>query len=93
MAKSTISTVAPYDVSFEPGDLIPNVVFSPEGGTLSKKEGKMLGKADRLLSGSPELLCRACGWTTYHELCSSYLPRLRMFHTRTDSGLWRMGDD
>lgn len=93
MAKSTISTVAPYDVSFEPGDLIPNVVFSPEGGTLSKKEGKMLGKADRLLSGSPELLCRACGWTTYHELCSSYLPRLRMLHTRQNSGLWHMGND
>ncbi|KAH7410475.1 kinase-like domain-containing protein [Phaeosphaeria sp. MPI-PUGE-AT-0046c] len=85
--------MAPYDVRFEPKDLIPNVVFSPEGGTLSEKEEKMLGKAERGLRGSPELLCRACGWTTYHELCSSYFPRLRMFHTTQTAGLWQMGND
>jgi hypothetical protein len=81
------------DIAFKPEDLIPNVVFSPEGGTLSADEAKKLGDADRILSGPPELLCRACGWTTYNELTSSYLPRLRMFHSRQDSGLWRMGND
>ncbi|KAH7407090.1 kinase-like domain-containing protein [Phaeosphaeria sp. MPI-PUGE-AT-0046c] len=85
--------MAPYDIAFRPEDLMPNVVFSPEGGTLSEDDAKRLGKADRSLGGSPELLCRACGWTTYHELCSSYLPRLRMYHVRPNSGLWQMGND
>lgn len=87
--------MAQYDISFQPENLIPNVVFSPEGGNLSEDEGKRLGEADRLLQGPPELLCRACGWTSYHELCSSYLPRLRLFrlHVRRNSALWQMGND
>jgi hypothetical protein len=39
------------------------------------------------------VLCRACGWTAYNECTSSYLPRLRVFHTRANSGLWVMGND
>lgn len=86
--------MAPYDLSFQPEDLIPNVVFSPEGEPLTEAEGKQLGETKRMLSSrSGELLCRACGWTTYHELCSSYLPSLRMFHVRHNSGLWQMGND
>jgi hypothetical protein len=87
--------MAPYDIGFRPEDLIPNIVFSPEGGTLTKDDEKKLqvSEADRCEHGDPELLCRACGWTTYHELCTSYLPRLRMFHVRENAGLWHMGND
>jgi hypothetical protein len=88
--------MAPYDIGFRPEDLIPNVVFSPEGGTLTKDDAKKLGEAQRWLKGHPdeaELLCRACGWNAYHELVTAYLPRLRIFHTRANAGLWHMGND
>jgi hypothetical protein len=88
--------MAPYDLGFEPKDLIPNIVFSPEGGTLTKDDAKKLGEAERWLScraDDSELLCRACGWTAYHELCNPYLPRMRVFHVRENAGLWHMGND
>ncbi|KAF2833706.1 hypothetical protein CC86DRAFT_442094 [Ophiobolus disseminans] len=40
-----------------------------------------------------EVLCRACGWNSYHECCAGYLPRLRVFYTGLNSGLWHMGND
>ena len=39
------------------------------------------------------VLCRACGWNEYNELTSSYLPRLRVAHTRGNDGMWNMGPD
>jgi hypothetical protein len=91
----------PHKLSFEPEDLIPNSVFSPEGGTLSEEEYQKVGDAKRWLEDVRrpdgqihiEELCRACGWTTEHELGSSYLPRLRILHSRGNSGLWFMGND
>lgn len=41
--------------------------------------------------GTPVVeLCPACGWTTY-EQAFSYLPRVRIFHTRENAGLWSLG--
>jgi hypothetical protein len=68
------------DLTFQPKELIPEVVFKPAGMELSAEDTKTLegvrhGKANSV----PKLLCRACGWTTYNELTCSYLPRLRVF--------------
>jgi len=35
-------------------------------------------------------LCSACGWTTYDRR-GSYLPRVRIVHTRGSMGLWSLG--
>lgn len=85
--------MAPYDIGFRPEDLIPNIVFSPDGTTLSEEDEKKLGEAEQRMRGKKELLCRACGWNTYHELATNYLPRLRLFHVRQNAGLWYMGND
>jgi hypothetical protein len=80
------------DLTFQPKELIPEVVFQPAGTELSAEDMKKL-KGVRYWEETREPLCRACGWTTYNELTCSYLPRLRVFHTRGDSGLWTMGND
>jgi hypothetical protein len=80
------------DLTFQPKELIPEVVFQPAGTELSAEDTKKL-KGVRYWEETRESLCRACGWTTYNELTCSYLPRLRVFHTRGDSGLWTMGND
>ncbi|KAK5444187.1 hypothetical protein LTS15_010540 [Exophiala xenobiotica] len=38
-----------------------------------------------------EELCSACGWTSYEQSCTSYLPRIRIMHARDNTGLWSMG--
>ncbi|TVY91394.1 hypothetical protein LAWI1_G005185 [Lachnellula willkommii] len=38
-------------------------------------------------------LCRACGWSTYNELTSSYDPRIKIFDTRDNIGLWAIGSN
>jgi hypothetical protein len=85
--------MAPHDISFQPEDLIPNVVFSPENGILTPEDRKKLGNPLPQPGIDNPVLCRACGWTAYNECCSSYLPRLRIFHTRANGGLWVMGND
>ena len=74
--------MAPNDLSFRPQDLIPTVVFSPERGILTAEDKKKLGKSVSIPPRDNLVLCRACGWTAYNECTSSYLPRLRVFHTR-----------
>jgi hypothetical protein len=85
--------MAPHDLSFQPEDLIPTVVFSPERGILTAKDKNKLGNSVSIPPRDNLVLCRACGWTAYNECTSSYLPRLRVFHTRGNSGLWVMGND
>lgn len=41
-------------------------------------------------SGYKEL-CRSCGWDSYHELCTSYTSRIRVFHAHDNMGLWQIG--
>jgi hypothetical protein len=79
--------------TLQPKDFIPDILFSPEGATLSEDDQKHLKDAQVYLRGTNDLLCRACGWTAYNELTSSYLPRVRICHTRDNSGLWNMGVD
>jgi hypothetical protein len=33
-------------------------------------------------------LCWVCGWTERHQIFSSYCPRVKIFHTRHNMGLW-----
>jgi hypothetical protein len=83
-----------YDIHYGPGDLIPNVVYNKTEAKLTAEEKETLkGTIHTYDSMVPRQLCRACGWTNYHECCSSYLPRLRVFHTRGTRGLWQMGND
>lgn len=36
-------------------------------------------------------LCWACGWNTCNEINSRYGPRVKIFHTRDNKGLWAIG--
>ena len=36
-------------------------------------------------------LCWSCGWNVDHQLHSSYGSRIRIFHTRDNTGLWAIG--
>jgi hypothetical protein len=83
----------PPSTVLRPEDLIPEVIFSPERAVLSADDQEKLKNPQIWLRGTEDLLCRACGWNTYAELTSSYLPRLRILHTRANSGLWNLGVD
>jgi hypothetical protein len=79
------------DLHFQPKDLIPDVLFTPAGTEMTAEEKKKYEGVKPYACPKQEL-CRACGWDTQHE-GSSYLPRLRVFHTRPNGGLWNMGND
>jgi hypothetical protein len=86
--------MAPYDMDYRVETLIPNVVCGKYGTKLSSEQEETLKNVEA--NYNPSLnrqLCRACGWTDRHELTSSYLPRLRINHTRANAGLWAMGND
>jgi hypothetical protein len=86
----------PHDLSFRPEDLIPNVVFRPNGilDPLSAEDKEKLGDVGSVSTPvEPYVLCRSCDWNTEHEKRSSYLSRLRIVHTRANAGLWTMGND
>jgi hypothetical protein len=82
-----------YDTKalFGPEDIYPDIVFTAGGTELTADEKEK--RKDVKEGGRPvQQLCTACGWTTYHQR-SSYLPRLRIVHTRPNSGLWEMGNE
>jgi hypothetical protein len=81
------------DRHFRPKDLIPDAVFIPAGTELSAEDKQKFEGVRNWADHRTEELCRACGWDSYHELTSSYLPRLRIFRARLNSGLWVMGND
>ncbi|KAF1844469.1 kinase-like protein [Cucurbitaria berberidis CBS 394.84] len=86
--------MAPYDLHYQPKDLIPNAVYMASDPELSIEEKETIKGVVNIFSPADNReLCRACGWNHKHELCSSYLPRLRVSHTRENSGLWTMGND
>jgi hypothetical protein len=76
-----------------PTDFIPDLLFSPEQAVLTAEDRKKLGNVQSRMVDDDVQLCRACGWSTYNELTSSYLPRLRIAHTRGNQGLWNMGSE
>jgi hypothetical protein len=81
------------DLTFQPKELIPEVVFEPAGTELSAEDAKKL-KGVRYIEEETEELCRACGWTTYNELTSSYLTYLGFECFKrggiVDCGRWEM---
>jgi hypothetical protein len=82
-----------FDLSFQPENLIPTVIFSQEKEILTAEDRKKLRIVVSIPPVDNPVLCRACGWTAYHEGTSSYLSRLRVFHTRGNSGLLVMQND
>jgi hypothetical protein len=87
-----------FELDFSPDALIPNLVCRPlnDDGTytpLSAEQAETLKGVSEVYQMKRETLCRACGWNTYHECTSSYLPRLRVQHTRANGGMWVMGND
>lgn len=77
-----------YDPSHPEGsfELAPGNRRLPE-------EWKQLGWT---ANSGPELfpthyeLCSACGWSSYDQT-GSYLPRVKIMHTRFNSGIWSLG--
>jgi hypothetical protein len=86
--------MAPYDLHYQPKDLIPNVVYLAHDAEPSAEEKETLNGVElRYPHDSIDILCRSCGWHTYNETTSSYLSRLRVQHTRANACLWTMGKD
>jgi hypothetical protein len=86
--------MAPYDLDYRVETLIPNIICGQHGTKLSPEQEETLINVKVYYDPSENRqLCRACGWTDKHELTSSYLPRLRINHTRANAGLWTMGND
>jgi hypothetical protein len=79
------------DSHFRPQDIYPDIVFHPAGTDLTAEEKEKVKDVD--VWGIPKTpLCTACGWNTFHQR-SSYIPRLQIFHTRPNEGLWTMGNE
>lgn len=53
---------------------------------LRAKQGRPAVEENRLTETHE--ICSACGWTNYHQIHSSYSPRVRIHHTRQNMGLW-----
>jgi hypothetical protein len=83
-----------YELDFRPENLIPDIVYGELDGKLSADEKKTLeGVISDIDTIEPQTLCRACGWNSYLELTSSYLPRLHIEQSHGNKGFWTMGND
>lgn len=85
--------MAPFDKSFHPTALVPDLIPFTSTSVLTAEEEERLKGVTMNYNCKPVQLCRACHWTSRHELNGSYLPRLHIQYTRKSGGLWSMGND
>lgn len=74
-----------------PEKIYRDLIYSPDDGLSDelwekRKELKTLGT-----DPGDEELCWSCGWSAYSELTSSYGSRIRIIHTRANTGIWEVG--
>ncbi|CBX97088.1 hypothetical protein IAQ61_007969 [Plenodomus lingam] len=94
MAAREINTLADFDFHFHPTDRIRGLIDQTFGVPLPDEVEKKLDESRSTLNPLDiRELCRSCGWNDKHELGSSYISRLGVFHTRGNRGLWVMGND
>jgi hypothetical protein len=74
-----------------PTAIYPDLIFSPIDG-LPREHTEEFENIQTISQGTSQELCRACGWNTYHELTSSYIPRIRIGYTRVGTGLGLLWD-
>ncbi|TVY35264.1 hypothetical protein LOCC1_G008110 [Lachnellula occidentalis] len=65
------------------------LVWAPNG----KIPDELRPQREAMVHYDPEMheLCWACGWSSYNEITSSYGPRVKIFHTRDNIGMWAIG--
>ncbi|CZR54137.1 uncharacterized protein PAC_04020 [Phialocephala subalpina] len=80
-----------------PEKIYKNLIYAPNGITpdelLEKRKGVIKGfnvVYDGVNFADKEL-CWSCGWTVYNELLASYGSRIRIIHTRGNTGIWEVG--
>jgi serine/threonine protein kinase len=75
-----------------PEDSMSDLIFESYGATRAEavfERKKQIVQARRNLKDHQ--LCWACGWTTVHQMRSSYNPRIKVVLTRENMGLWALG--
>jgi hypothetical protein len=65
------------------------LIFAPNGETPHEVRPQRRGLIS--LPDPHVELCWSCGWSSYNQLASSYGSRIRIFHTRDNTGLWAIG--
>jgi hypothetical protein len=56
-----------------------------------RKELKHMGTVYNGVDLSEKELCWSCGWSVYNQMISSYGSRIRIIHTRGNTGIWELG--
>jgi len=56
-----------------------------------RKELKHMGTVHNGVDLSEKELCWSCGWSVYNQMISSYGSRIRIIHTRGNTGIWELG--
>ncbi|KAI4113919.1 MAG: hypothetical protein LQ338_008093 [Usnochroma carphineum] len=67
------------------------LTFIPEGGYTAEIKAQRRGLRKLGYAHGSVELCWACGWNAYNEINSDYGPRIKIFHTRDNIGLWTIG--
>ncbi|KAL9616449.1 MAG: hypothetical protein Q9160_008680 [Pyrenula sp. 1 TL-2023] len=69
----------------------PGLVFAPRGKLPDEVREQRKGLRQLGNRHNSVELCWACGWNAYHEINSGYAPRIKIFHTRNNIGIWAIG--
>lgn len=67
------------------------LVFAPDGKVPPEARAQREGLLVQGCRYENEELCWACGWSADNELQSCYGPRVKIFHTRDNIGVWAIG--
>lgn len=76
-----------------PTEVIPDMIWAPGGTLPPDRKAEHAGVQVWSRGEDVKELCRTCGWNTYHELTSCYIPRMRIEYTKMASGMWSIGPD
>jgi hypothetical protein len=79
-----------------PEEVYPGLIYAPRG-ELPEEHRKSREDIDIISAmqehDEPTELCWNCGLTGYMQAHSSYAPRLKILHTRANSGMWALGSN
>jgi hypothetical protein len=79
-----------------PENIYKDLIYSPHQRLSDeireqRKNIKGMGTVYNGVDLGEEELCWSCGWTISNEMSSSYGSRIRIIHTRGNTGIWEVG--
>lgn len=69
----------------------PGLILAPDGNLSKEVLEQRKGLHELGCRHNDVELCWACGWNTYNEINAGYAPRIKIFHTRDNIGIWAIG--